>query len=67
MLRQSKNTKGNKTQDKGVILFYTKEAYPSQEKISKDNDNSIKVIEEYLVLLTLKIDKSKEKKQDEYL
>jgi len=61
MFKTTKNTKGNKTQDEGVIPFYTKEAFPSQEKKSKDeDDDSVKVIEETLVSLKLKIDESKE-------
>ncbi len=50
----------NKTQDEGVIPFYTKEAFPSQDKKNKDNDDdSIKVVKENLVLLKLKIDVTK--------
>ena len=61
MFKTTKNTKGNKTQDEGVIPFYTKEAFPSQEKKNKDeDDDSVKVVEETLVSLKLKIDESKE-------
>ena len=49
-------------QDEGVIPFYTKEAFPSKEKKNKDDDDdSIKVLEENLVSLKLKIDKTQGK------
>ena len=35
---RTKNTKGNKTQDKGVIPFYTKEAFPGESKKEEDDD-----------------------------
>ena len=59
----TKYTKGNKTQDKGVIPFYTKEAFPSTDKKTKtkdDDDDSVKVQEENLVSLKLKIDETQE-------
>ena len=56
----TKNIKENKTQDKGVIPFYTKEAFPSKDhkKTKDDDDDSVKVLEENLVSLKLKIDET---------
>ena len=34
----SKNTKGNKTQMEGIILFYTKEVFPGTVKDPEDDD-----------------------------
>ena len=59
----TKYTKGNKTQDKGVIPFYTKEAFPSTDKKTKtkdDDDDSVKIQEEKLVSLKLKIDETQD-------
>ena len=53
-MSNSKNTKGNKTQDEGVIPFYTKEAFPGTVK-EEDDD----VAKGKLVSLKLKIDESK--------
>ena len=52
----NKTTKGNKTQDKRVIPFYTKEAFPSENKKEEDDD-VVATIE--MVSLKLKIDKTK--------
>ena len=58
----SKNTKGNKTQDEGVIPFYTKEAFPGTVK-EEDDD----VAKGKMVSLKLKIDESKpDTKQNTY-
>ena len=60
MLNATKNTKGNKTQDKGVIPFYTKEAFPGETKeaILKAYDNVV-ATKEKMVSLKLKIDETK--------
>ena len=56
------NTKGNKTQDAGVIPFYTKEAFPGTVK-EEDGD----VAKGKMVSLKLKIDESKpDTKQNTY-
>ena len=59
----SKNTKGNKTQDEGIIPFYTKEAFPGTVKEAEDDD----VAKGKMVSLKLKIDESKpDTKQNTY-
>lgn len=56
MLNTSKTTKGNKTLDKGVIPFYTKEAFPSDSTTKEDDD--VVAIKEKMVSIKLKIDET---------
>ena len=61
----SKNTKGNKTKDEGIIPFYTKEAFPSTNKETDDEDSASK--KGKMVSLKLKIDDTKpDSKQNTY-
>ena len=57
MLNTSKTTKGNKTLDKGVIPFYTKEAFPSDS--NKEEDDDVVATKEKMVSIKLKIDETK--------
>ena len=58
----SKNTKGNKTQDEGVIPFCTKEAF-----LGINNEEDDDVVKNKMVSLKLKIDESKpDTKQNTY-
>ena len=59
MLNTTKNTKGNKIQDKGAIPFYTKEAFPGETK--KEEDDDVVATKKKTVSLKLKMMKPKTK------